>query len=244
MAIHKSMVLALAAATGLFLANSPSVRAQDAPATPAASAQQTMADDLTELRTQLPALMDQLNTLATQLGVEELPPVDWDRFLSDFLAAMPMLAEGDGRDWASSADFDFTTTTVTTNDAPGELEPEADGQIVLGDASGCTVDHPGAQVVHFRRIRQDDIRGHQCVIVLEPETETWVLYSRTFAEGHGRRLVAKYGVAVSAEGSGDLARALGEPKIEAQVAVASSIANYALGLMDRAPAASVPGAVE
>lgn len=203
------------------------------------SAASTQADDLAELREQIPDLMEQLNALAAQLGVEALPPVDWDRFLNDFSAALPMMPEGDERDWGSSVDFEFKTTQITTNGAPGELDADdEDAQEIIGDAAGCISDQPNARVVHFRRIRQDDLRGHQCVFTLETDTDVWVLYSRTYAEGHGRRLSAKYGVAVSVEEDIAAARALGEPKIEAQVAVASSIANYALSLMDRAPAAT------
>lgn len=235
----KQAIATCALAAGLGLAV-PAL-AQDPANESAASSQ---ADDLAELREQIPALMEQLNVLATQLGVEELPPVDWDRFLNDFSAALPMMPEGDERAWGSAVDFEFKTTSVTTNGAAGELDgDDEDAQAIIGDAAGCIRDEPNARVVHFRRIRQEDLRGHQCVFTAETDTDVWVLYSRTYAEGHGRRLTARYGVAVAVEEDIAAARALGEPKIEAQVAVASSIANYALSLMDLAPAAGPATAI-
>lgn len=237
MRVRSHLASALTAcAFGLGLGLAAPALAQDPAEASTASAQ---ADDLAELREQIPALMNQLNGLAEQLGVETLPPVDWDRFLTDFSAALPTLPPDSERDWASSVDFEFKTTTLTTDGRPGELEPDdEDAQPIIGDAAGCISDQPSARVVHFRRIRQDDLQGHQCVFTLQADEGVWVLYSRTYAEGHGRRLTAKYGVAVSVDGDFAAAEAMGEPKIEAQVAVASSIANYALNLMDRAPAAT------
>jgi hypothetical protein len=229
--------LATAAGLAMMLATASPVLAQSPEPARAASD-----PDLDELRALMPELIDKLNALAAGMGIESLPPIDWDRFLGDFQAALPTLPPEDDREWGSAVDFEFRTTDISQDGQPGTLSPEdEDARPIIGDAAGCISDQPNARVVHFRRIRDGDIRGHQCVFTVETDTNVWVLYSRTYAEGHGRRLNAKYGVAVSADGDIATAREIGEPKIEAQVAVASSIANYALGLMDRAPAATPQG---
>lgn len=229
-------VLGTAAAMALALA-AGSAAAQDVPSL-ADAPDVSMEEQIAELRTMVPQLMNQLNELGETMGIEALPPVDWDRFLTAFAAAMPTLPEDDERSWASGVNFRFDTHNETNPSEDDEPAPA-----IVGEASGCMagVDTRGqpAEVLHFRRIRTEDVTGHHCVVGIQGEEDgAWVLASTTVARGHGRRLVSTYNMAVVVESDLAQSRAMAEPKIEAQVAVAASIADYAMGLLDRAPAAT------
>lgn len=200
------------------------------------SADAQFSADMAELRQVFPGLIEQLNALAAANGIAELPPMDWDGFLTDFADAVPRLHEDDERDWGWSVHFEFRTTAISS----GELEADPDIPAVVGEASGCLADGAVGEILHFRRIRNATVGGHHCVIGTTTAEGDWILNSVVVAEGHGRRLLSVYRAVAVVEGEAGQARALAEPRIEAQIAVAGTLAEYAMGLLDRPAATPAP----
>lgn len=160
------------------------------------------------------------------LGFSE--PIFPPEVMTDALVrAMPVLAEGDEREWATSFDFDVNTETTT-----GELEADDRGRTVLTDARDCVAPEGDAEVIRFERFTRGNVRGHRCIMSVAGDIDNvWAIYARTFAEGPDRRLTAFFGVAMSIEGDQATARALVEGRMDENVAMAGILADYALELL-------------
>lgn len=201
---------------------------------PAAAQDRPVRDEVAATTAELVA---KLETLREALGLDAplFPP---EALTSALVAAIPVLPEGDGREWSSSVGFDFRTERVT-----GEgLEPDDQGRVVLTDARACLKGGDRAQIVHFQRFTRGDVRGHRCVVLLpdEEEGDIWLLSARTFAEGPGRRLEADYALAALVEGQGDEARRLLEERLDQNVALAGLLADYAFEMFLLKEASSDP----
>jgi hypothetical protein len=165
--------------------------------------------------------VEKLNLLGEALGID-VPLFPTGVLTEAFEAALPVLPAGDGRDWGSTLAFDFKTDVTT--DA---LEPDAEGRTVLTDARACSAVGEAVEVVHFTRFTRGPVRGHRCIISARVN-ESAALQSLTFAEGPDRRLEAYYGVAISVAGEPDEARRLLEERLDQNVALAGTLADYAL----------------
>jgi hypothetical protein len=186
-------------------------------------------------------LLDKLSSLAEGLGMEA-PLLPREMLSSAFARALPMLPRDDpGISWSTGFAFDFTTSVTT-----GALEPDEEGRTVLTDARGCLEADDIAEVVHFQRFTRGEMRGHRCIIAFAgtEDDSTWVIQSRTFAEGPDRRLTAYYGVATAISGDGARARQVLEQRLEQNVALAGIMADYALEMVLANQASSAPVTAE
>lgn len=186
-------------------------------------------------------LLDKLAVLAEGLGIEA-PVLPREMFRSAFAGAVPVLPNDEpDLSWSSGFAFDFTTDHTT-----GELEPEEEGRTVLTDARGCLEADDIAEVVHFQRFTRGGMRGHRCIIAFagREDEATWVIQSRTFAEGSDRRMTAYYGVATAISGDGARARRVLEERLEQNVALAGIMADYALEIVLAKTASTDPIAAE
>lgn len=169
-------------------------------------------------------LMDRFEILLAGLGMDgaTLPR---EQMVQAVDAALPLGTDALGS-WASGINFDFI------NDAsPNELEPDPDGRTVLTDARACLAADEAGEVVHFERIVREDFRGHRCVLLYRGVPDRiWVLQSRTFGEGPGRRFSAHYGLAVAVEGDDATARRMIEERLEANIRLSGAMAYNALDL--------------
>lgn len=197
----------------------------------AAAQEQSPEQEMTAVTAQL---LEKLNLLGDSMGIEG-PVFPAEVLTSALGAALPMLPAGDGRDWNSSFAFDFDTDVST-----GALEADEEGRTVLTDARSCLGAGEIAEVVHFTRFTRGPVRGHRCVITLET-SDVWVLQSRTFAEGPGRRLTAYYGMATIVEGDPVESRRLLEERIDQNVALAGTLADYALEMFLKKQAGATRG---
>ncbi len=173
-------------------------------------------------------LVDKLRVLSDALGIDA-PLLPSESLAAALAGAIPVLPEGDGRDWSSSFGFDFETERATA----GGLEADAEGRRVFTDARSCVADGEIAEVVHFERFARGDIRGHRCVLSQGGDSDAddaWILVSRTFAEGPGGRLDADYAIAVVVTDDPGASRRMLEARLEQNVAVAGLLADYALEL--------------
>lgn len=182
-------------------------------------------------------LLDKLAILAEGLGMEA-PLLSREMLASAFAGALPMLpADDPGLSWSTGFAFDFTTNVTT-----GALEPDEEGRTVLTDGRGCLEADDIAEVVHFQRFTRGEVRGHRCIIAFggADGENSWVIQSRTFAEGPDRRLTAYYGVATSISRDSARARQVLEERLEQNVALAGFMADYALEILLAKDAASTP----
>lgn len=166
-------------------------------------------------------LFDKLGVLGEALGVDA-PRLPDDVLTRGVEAALPLLAEDDGREWGSGVAFDFRTGFST-----GAMEPEVDQGTVLTDARACQVGSPEGEVVHFARFTRGAVRGHRCITLVE-NGGVWGLQSRTLAVGPDRQMTAYYGVAMSIQGDPAGARRAVEERLDQNVALAGTLADYAL----------------
>lgn len=212
---HLTIVLALAAG----LASADPVSAQEPTAEP------PLADQVSDIARQM---QDRLRPLAQALDVP-FPDVR-ERMEPLIRAAVPAPPPGDA-DWAFDMSFD-NTTSVTDNGAA----PEEGRQSVFNDAQACIVRFPDrGPVVHFRRIRQEGLRGHQCVLA-KVEGDAAVLFSETYVEGPDRHLTARYTAAATVAGDAAATLALVDPVVETNIALAAALAQLSL---DGLPSARV-----
>lgn len=188
-------------------------------AAPPAAAQDPTARQ--ELAATTADLFDKLGMLGEALGIDA-PRLPADVLNRAFEAAMPTLPEDDARTWGSGFAFDFKTDITT-----GTLEPDAEEGTVLTDARACRVESPSGEVVHFVRFTRGAVRGHRCITLAE-SNDVWGLQSRTFAEGPDRRLTAYYGMAMAIDGDPTEARRHVEERLDQNVALAGTLADYAL----------------
>lgn len=179
-------------------------------------------------------LVEKLSLLGDSMGLEG-PVFPQDALTSALGGALPMLPVGDGRDWNSSFAFDFKTDVST-----GALEADEEGRVVLTDARSCLGAGEVGEVVNFARFTRGPVRGHRCVITLEIN-DAWVLQSRSFAEGPDRRLTAYYGVATIVEGDPIETRRLLEERLDQNVALAGTLADYALEMFLKKQAGDTTG---
>lgn len=205
---------------------------------PAMAQEPTSDQEIVEATTMV---FDKLALLAEGLGVDA-PVIPRETLSSAFASALPVLPRGDpDLSWSSGFAFDFTTSHTT-----GELEPDEEGRTVLTDARGCLEADAIAEVVHFQRFTRGEMRGHRCIIAFagaEGEA-TWVIQSRTFAEGPDRRLTAYYGAATAISGDAARARRVLEERLEQNVALAGIMADYALEMVLAKAASSDPVTAE
>ncbi|WP_333591397.1 hypothetical protein [Brevundimonas sp.] len=212
---HLTIALALAAG----LASADPAAAQEPTAEP------PLADQISDISRQL---LDKLRPLAQALGVS-FPDVR-DRMEPLIRAAVPTPPPA-GADWAFDMSFD-NTTSVTGDGAA----PEEGRQSVFNDAQACIARFPDrGPVVHFRRIRQGGLRGHQCVLAGVAGDEA-VLFSETYVEGPDRHLTARYTAAATVAGDAAATLALVDPVVETNIALAAAIAQLSL---DGLPSARV-----
>ena len=214
---HLTIALALTAG----LASVDPVSAQEPTAEP------PLADQVSDIARQM---QDRLRPLAQALDVP-FPDVR-ERMDPLIRAAVPAPPPGDA-DWAFDMSFD-NTTSVTDNSAA----PEEGRQSVFNDAQACIARFPDrGPVVHFRRIRQGDLRGHQCVLA-KVEGDAAVLISETYVEGPDRHLTARYTAAATVAGDAAATLALVDPVVETNIALAAALAQLSL---DGLPSARVRG---
>lgn len=201
---------------------------------PAMAQEPTSDEEIVEATTML---FDKLAVLAEGLGMDA-PVLPREIFTAAFASALPVLPRDEpDLSWSSGFAFDFTTSHST-----GELEPDEEGRTVLTDGRGCLEADDIAEVVHFQRFTRGEVRGHRCIIAFGgPDGEnSWVIQSRTFAEGPDRRLTAYYGVATSISGDSTRARQVLEERLEQNVALAGIMADYALEMVLAKQASSDP----
>ena len=199
---------------------------------PAMAQEPTSDEEIVEATTML---FDKLAVLAEGLGMDA-PVLPREIFMAAFASALPVLPRDEpDLSWSSGFAFDFTTSHST-----GALEPDEEGRTVLTDARGCLEAEDIAEVVHFQRFARGEMRGHRCIIAFGgPDGEgSWVIQSRTFAEGPDRRLTAYYGVATAISGDPARARRVLEERLEQNVALAGIMADYALEMVLAKQAAS------
>lgn len=205
---------------------------------PAMAQEPTTDQEIVEATTML---FDKLAVLAEGLGMDA-PVLPRATFTSAFASALPILPRDEpDLSWSSGFAFDFTTSHST-----GELEADEEGRTVLTDARGCLEADDIAEVVHFQRFTRGGMRGHRCIIAY-PGAEgdsSWVIQSRTFAEGPDRRLTAYYGVATAISGDAARARRVLEERLDQNVALAGIMADYALEIVLAKTASSDPVTAE
>ena len=205
----RHLTIALAVAAGL--ASADPVAAQEPTAEP------PLADQISDISRQL---LDKLRPLAQALGVS-FPDVR-DRMEPLIRAAVPTPPPA-GADWTFDMSFD-NTTSVTGDGAA----PEEGRQSVFNDAQACIARFPDrGPVVHFRRIRQGGLRGHQCVLAGVAGDEA-VLFSETYVEGPDRHLTARYTAAATVAGDAAATLALVDPVVETNIALAAALAQLSL----------------
>lgn len=215
----RRITIALALTAGFVLAGPAA--AQDPAAEP------PLVDQISDVARQL---QDKLKPLAEALGVP-FPDVR-DRMDPLIRAAVPTPPPG-ATDWAFDMSFDNTNSVTDNGSAPAEGR-----QAVFNDAQACIARFPnGGPVVHFRRIRENGLRGHQCVMA-SVKGDTATLISETYVEGPDRHLTARYGAGATVRGDPAATLALVDPVVETNIALAEAIAQ--LGI-DALPSARVRG---
>ena len=217
--VMRHLTIALALSAGLASASGASALAQEP------SAEPPLADQVSDIARQM---QDKLRPLAEAVGAP-FPDVR-DRMDPLIRAAVPTPPPGDA-DWAFDMSFDNTTSV-----ADDAAAPETGRQSVFNDAQACIARFPGGgPVVRFRRIRQGELRGHQCVLA-SVKGDQAVLTSETYVEGPDRHLMARYTAAAVVDGDPAATLALVDPVVESNIALAEAIAQ--LGI-DGLPSARV-----
>lgn len=168
----------------------------------------------------LAQLHEKLQPLAQAVGIE-FP--DLTARLDPLIrAAVPPPPPPEVKNWAFGMNFNNTTTTSNAKGGPD------DRKTVFDDAQDCVDAYPDqGVVVHFRRIRTGGLRGHQCVFAAY-DGDLGGLRSRTYAEGADRHVVADYDAVATVENDPQAVRALTEPVVETNVALAVALADLAV----------------
>ena len=217
--IHTTLAAACAALT---LAAAPSVRAQEAPPGEATEAALDAIEPL------MAELVEKLRPLAESLGVT-LPELMRD--LGPMMRSAFPAPAADLEGWAFGMNF------RDSNAVNGDGSATEGRQPILADAQACAARYPdGGPVVHFRRIRREGMPGHQCVLRTYDGTMGMII-SETYAEGADRHVNATYNAAASTNDA-EVTRALLEPAVDANIALAVRLADLALEATIR----KVPGA--
>lgn len=185
-------------------------------------------------------LIDKFTPLLTGLGMGATEFLPRDQLLIALDAAVPMLADEDGVDWNTAWEFDFRNQLT-----PDVLEADPEGRTVYSDARSCEEDREGLEIVHFRRFARDGVQGHQCVLLFAGSNPgVFVLVSRGFAEGEGRRMASWSALAFSIDGDPQRTRQMLVDRIEPNVALASALNDYAFTLLLLSPRRSEPPSME
>lgn len=139
--------------------------------------------------------------------------------------------------WAGGMNFN------AGHDVPADGALGADPEHELyGDALECSRANGNHSVAHFRRISEGGMAGHVCTLGYQEEDKA-ILLTRTVVEGGGRRAWSNFTGFARVEGDPAAARALLEPVIGGNVALAEAfdavmIRNLPLAAPNR-PAAAV-----
>jgi len=177
-------------------------------------------------------VVDKINALAGAMGVTR-PLLPRETLSAALTSALPDLPADDPRVRSTTFGFDIRTTVTG-----GELETA--GQAVADDAADCAAAEfaEPVEVVRFRRIARDGLTGQECVITLMLDG-VWGLRSSLLVEGPDRRLSLTWAVATTVQGEPETARALGEAKVSALVALSEALGDYGVGMLLEAETGAV-----
>lgn len=210
----RHFTIALALSAGLALTG---------PAAAQSTAEPPLVDEVSDIARQL---QDKLQILAAAVDIP-FPDVR-DRMDPLIRAAVPAEPEG-AADWAWDMSFDNTNSVTDNGEAPTEGR-----QSVFNDAQACMARFPnGGPVVHFRRIREGNLRGHQCVMA-SVKGDTATLISETYVEGPDRHMTSRYGAGATVEGDPAATLALVDPVVETNIALAGAIADVSIAALPSA----------
>jgi hypothetical protein len=182
-------------------------------------------------------LRDQVSEIAAQVQARLLPLAQaLDVSLPDVREQMDPLIraavpaeEPDAENWAFDMNFEVVVSVTDNGEAPADNR-----ETVFNDAQACMVRYPeGGPVVHFRRIRLDGLRGHQCVLA-GFEGDHAVLTSHTYVEGPDRHMNALYVATAEVEDDPAALLALVDPVVESNIALASAIADLGVAALPTA----------
>lgn len=208
----KPRTLIAASCAALALAAAPAARAQDPAPVSATDA------GLDAVEPIISELVEKLRPLAASAGIE-LPDLMQD--VGPLMRTAFPSPPDDLEDWAFGLNFE-NSDSATDNGSATEGRQE-----ILADAQACAARYPNAgQVVHFRRIRRQGMTGHQCAL-LTYDGPMGVLISESYAEGADRHMSASYDAAASTHDA-ETTRALLEPAVEANIALAITLSELAL----------------
>lgn len=207
MRLHRS---SLALAAGSLLLAGPAAAQQ-------ADRGQDLRDEVSEVAAQLQA---KLRPLAEALGV---PFPDVQARMDPLIRAAVPTPPAGGEDWAFDMSFESKTSVTDDGSAPAEGR-----RAVFNDAQACIARYPEqGPVVHFRRIRQGSLRGHQCVLATVKD-DSATLLSETYVEGPDRHMASHYAAVASVEGDAVATLAAVDPVVETNIALAWAIAELSL----------------
>jgi len=178
------------------------------------------------------AVVDKIDALAGAMGVTR-PLLPRETLSAALAGALPDLPADDPR--VRSTTFGFDIRTTVTSEALDDAE-----QAPMTDAADCALAEfaEPVEVVRFRRIARDGLTGHECVITLMLDG-VWGLRSSLLVEGPDRRLSLGWAVATTVQGEPQTARALGEAKVPALVALSESLGDYGVGILLEAETGAV-----
>jgi len=177
-------------------------------------------------------VIDKIDALAEAMGVTR-PLLPRETLRAALTSALPDLPADDPRVRSTTFGFDIRTTVTS-----GELE--TGGQAVADEAADCARTELAGpvEVVRFRRIARAGLTGHECVITVMLDG-VWGLRSSLLVEGPDRRLSAAWAVATTVQGEPETARALGEAKVSALVALSEALGDYGVGMLLEAETGAV-----
>lgn len=185
-------------------------------------------------------VMEKFTPLLVNLGLGATDFLPREQLIVALDAAMPMLPDDEDVDWNATWEFDFRNELT-----PNTLEPDPQERTVYADARSCEETRDGLEIVHFRRFARDGVQGHQCVLLFAGSVpEVWLLVSRGFAEGEGRRMATWSAMALSITGDTARSRQMLVDRIEPNVALSSALNDYAFTLLLLSPRRSEPMSIE
>jgi hypothetical protein len=183
----------------------------------AQEAEPSVADEMAPM---LGQLFERMRPLADSVGVGM--PVLTAQFEPLIRAAVPATPPGAaGDNWAFDMSFSNRTAVTDDGSAPDGRQP------VYASAQACAAAFTDGAVVHFRRIREGGLVGHQCILTFQ-DGEMGMLLSETYAEAPDRFVTASYRAGASVTDDPAAMRAAVDPVLEANVALAEAFADLAL----------------
>jgi len=223
-----ALVIALAGAAA------PGANAQEVGSGPAHGSPEEMAAIFSEFTRQLEAFARENNLPTFNAEAQSV----FETYVPASLVVIPSdKAEDPTYFWASGLRFDSGYDVPA--DGPLAADPEHE---LYGDALECSRANGNYSVAYFRRIRESGMIGHVCTLGYQ-EGDKAILRTRTVFQGGGRRAWRNFEARARVEGDPAAARALLEPVIEGNVALAEAfdavmIRNLPLAAPNR-PAAAV-----